>query len=99
MGPVSGDQDVIAGAKLALVLAFNAQTRRAGEQQNPLVMSLTMGFIRRRGLTGRYDPLDAHAPAPKELGENLLVCARRNILEQIDHNARLRSGQGPGAAS
>jgi len=52
MGPVSGNQDVIAGAKPALVFAFNAQTRGAGEQQDPLVMFLTMGLIRRRGLTG-----------------------------------------------
>ena len=52
MGSVSGDQDVVAGAKLALVFTFNAQTRRAGKQQDPLVMSLTMRFIRRRGLTG-----------------------------------------------
>jgi len=52
MGSVSGDQDVVAGAKLALAFTLDAQTRRAGEQEDPLVMSLTMRFTRRRGLTG-----------------------------------------------
>jgi len=32
MGPVSGDQDMVAGAKIALFFALNAETRRAGEE-------------------------------------------------------------------
>jgi hypothetical protein len=34
-------------------------------------MPLTMGFIRRRGLTRRDDPLDTHVLSNKNFGENL----------------------------
>jgi hypothetical protein len=85
MGPVSGDQDVVTRTKITLTFALNAETRRAGEEQDPFVMSLTMWFIHRRGLTSRDDPLDTHVLSRKKLGEDLPVCASRKVIEKIDH--------------
>jgi hypothetical protein len=51
MGMVGCNQRMVAGTKMALRFALNAETCRAGEKNNPFVMPLTMGFISRRGLT------------------------------------------------
>jgi hypothetical protein len=91
MGPVSGDQDVVARTKITLTFALNAETRRAGEEQDPFVMSLTMWFIHRRGLTSRDDPLDTHVLSRKKLGEDLPVCASRKVIEKIDHEPGFQS--------
>jgi hypothetical protein len=91
MGPVSGDQDVVARTKITLTFALNAETRRAGEEQDPFVMSLTMWFIHRRGLTSRDDPLDTHVLPRKKLGEDLPVYASRKVIEKIDHEPSFQS--------
>ena len=48
-------------------------------------MFLIIRLVRRRRLAGRDDPLDAHALARKHVGEDLLVGARRQVAEKIDH--------------
>ena len=76
---------MVAGTKIALIFALDAQAGSAGKQQDPFVMVLTIGFIRRRALTGRHDPLDPHARQRQHLAEDLPVRARRKIIEEIDH--------------
>jgi hypothetical protein len=60
MESVSRDQELVARAEIALSFAFNAETGGAGEQQYPLVMSLPMRLIHRRGLASRDNSLDTH---------------------------------------
>jgi hypothetical protein len=81
MGPVSGDKNMVARTKIALALALNAETRRTGEEEDPLVMSLAMGSVRRCKLTSRDDTLDAQIVSREYFGENLDVCARWNGFE------------------
>src|SRR5262249_41324107 len=85
MGAASWDQDMVAGTKIALAFALDAQTCRAGQQQDPFVMLLTKGFVRRRALAGRDDPLDPQPLARQQLGEGLLIGALREVIEEIDH--------------
>src|SRR5262245_9475546 len=92
MAPMRGDQDMVARAKIALAFAFDPQTGRAGEEQNPFVVVLIIRLVLRRRLTGRDNPLDAHALAREQLGEYLLVHASRQVAEKVDHDADLRSG-------
>jgi len=63
MRPVSGDEDIVARTKLALSFALDAQTRRAGEEKDPLGVALPMRLVRRRGLASGNNPFDAHAIA------------------------------------
>lgn len=65
MGSVSSDQNMVTRAKIAFILALDAEARRTGEEENPFVMSLTMRFISRCKLTGRNDTLDAQVISRK----------------------------------
>lgn len=93
MAPVSGDEDMVAGAKIALAFALDPQTCRAGKEQDPFVMFLTIWFVCRRGLTSRNDPLDSQTFSRKHVGENLGIRANRKVIEEIDHALDL--GQAP----
>src|SRR5262245_11296428 len=92
MATVGGDQDMVTRTKIALAFAFDPETRRAGEEQDPFVVLLIIRLVRRRRLARRNDSLDAHALARKQLGEDLLVGTRRQVAEKVDHEAGLRSG-------
>jgi hypothetical protein len=94
MGPVTGDQDMVARTKIALTFALNAETCRAGKEQDPFVVFLTMGFIRGRRLTSRNDPLDTHVLPREHFGEYLPISASREVIEKIDHEpcSNLRHG-------
>jgi hypothetical protein len=54
-------------------------------------MSLTMRFVSRCKLAGRNDTLDAQVISRKYLGENLGVCARRHVIENIHRELIHRS--------
>jgi hypothetical protein len=60
MGAVSGDQNMIAGAKIALIFAIKSKASQTREEEHPFVMPLTMGLIGWRRLTSRDDPFDTH---------------------------------------
>src|SRR5262245_21151885 len=87
MATMRGDQDMVTRTKIALAFAFDPKTRGAGEEQDPFVVFLIIRLVRRCRLTGRDDPLDAHALARKQLGEYLLIGGRRQVAEKIDHEA------------
>ena len=63
MGAVSGNEQMVARTKLALPFTLDVEARRAGKEEDPFIMSLTIGFIRRSGLASRDDALDPHALA------------------------------------
>jgi len=48
-------------------------------------MILIIWFVCWRGLTSRDDALDPHALSQKQLGDDLLVCPRGKVVEEIDH--------------
>src|SRR3954468_13282482 len=52
-------------------------------------MVLIIWFVRRRGLTGRDDPLDPHTLVQKQLGDDLPGCPSGKVIEQIDHGRAL----------
>jgi hypothetical protein len=85
MGPVRGDQDMVARAKTALIFALDAQTRRPGEEQDPFVVSLTMGLICRRRLARRDDALDANIFSQQNFGKNLIVGLCGDVIKEIGH--------------
>src|SRR5262245_16925610 len=87
MAAMRGDQDMVTRTKIALAFALDPETRRAGKEQDPFVVLLIIRLVRWCGLAGRDDPLDAHALARQQLGEDLLVGARRQVAEKIDHEA------------
>ena len=89
MGTMSGDQDIVTGTKIALAFSLDPKTGRAGDEQDPLVVFLIVGFVRRRGLAGRDDPLDSHALSPEQLREELLVRLTGKVVEEIDHSCTL----------
>ena len=86
---MSGDQDIVTGTKIALAFSLDPKTGRAGDEQRPFVVFLSVGFVRRRGLTGRDDPLDPHAPSREQLREELLVRLTGKVVEEIDHSCTL----------
>jgi hypothetical protein len=79
------DQDMVAWTKVTLALAVDPQARRAGEEQDPFIMVLIIGFICWRGLTSRDDPLDSHTLSQKQFGDDLLGCPSGKVIEKIDH--------------
>jgi hypothetical protein len=85
MATVSGDEDMVAGAKITLTFALDPQTGGAGKEQDPFVMFLTIWLVYRRELTSRDDPLDSNTLSRKHLGEDLRIRANRNVIEKIDH--------------
>ena len=44
---------MVAWAKVTLAFAVDPQARRAGEEQDPFIMVLIIGFVCWHGLTGR----------------------------------------------
>ena len=93
MGTMSGDQDTVARTKIALALSLDPETGRAGDEQGPLVIFLIVGFVRWRGLAGRDDPLDSHAPSREQLREELLVCLTWKFVKDIGHSCTLARDQ------
>jgi hypothetical protein len=89
MGTMSRDQDIITGTKIALAFSLDPKTGRAGDEQGPLVVFLIVRFVHWRGLTGRDDPLDPHAPSREQLREELLVRLTGKVVEEIDHSCTL----------
>jgi hypothetical protein len=72
MGAVSGDQNMIAGVKIALIFAIKSKASQTREEEHPFVTPLTMGLIGWRRLTSRDDPFDTHVLSNKNFGENLI---------------------------
>ena len=49
-------------------------------------MLLVVGFVRRRALAGRDNPLDPDAFSREQLRDELLVCLKGKVVEEIDHS-------------
>jgi hypothetical protein len=58
METVSGDKKIVARTQIAFAFALNPYTSRPGDDQDPLVLLLIIGFIGRSKLAGGDDPLD-----------------------------------------
>ena len=83
MQPASRDQDMVTRTKITLSFAFDPQTRRAGEKQDPFIMILIIWFICWRGLPSGDDPLDPYALSHEQLCHDLLVRASGNVMEKL----------------
>jgi hypothetical protein len=64
MGPVSGDQDMVARTQVSLAFALDAQTRRTGQEQDPFVIAAGDAVDRRASTDqSRRSVQCAHPPA------------------------------------
>jgi hypothetical protein len=73
MGTMRGNQDAVSRPKLTFSFSLDPQTGRTGDQQDPLVVFLIIGFVHWRELASRDDPLDSHALSPEQLRKDLSV--------------------------
>src|SRR5580704_516496 len=89
MGTTRGNQDIVTRPKLAFGFSLDPQTGRARDKQDPLVVFLIIGFVHRRGLASRDDPLDSHTLSPEQLRKDLLIRLRREVIEKIHHSRTL----------
>jgi len=89
MGAVRGDEDIVTRPKLALAFSLDPQTGRTGDEQDPLVVILNVGFVHRRRLAGRDDPLDSRALTSEQLRDEFLVCLTGEVIEEIGHGCTL----------